>query len=311
MLTTPMDVLHRFPVRKSKAQKQAFREAVQAYVESLGYTCTVESGSYGVRNLVIGDPKTAKYLLTAHYDTCARLLWPNMVTPCNALVFWAYQILQVLLLMLAASSVTAVVCWIAGTGDIASPVALTVYWSLLILMMIGPANRHNANDNTSGVVTVLEIARTLPENQRNKVCFVLFDLEEAGLLGSAAYRKAHKKETDAQVVLNLDCVGDGDHILLMPTKKLRKNVEKLGPIYKACGYFGNKSILVKEKGYCFYPSDQKNFPYGVGIGAFHIKKGIGHYYSRIHTPKDTVLDQTNVNILRAAITSMICSDAAQ
>ena len=83
----------------------------------------------------------------------------------------------------------------------------------------------------------------------------------------------------------------------------------MAPLYKACGYFGKKSILVKDKGYCIYPSDQSNFPYGVGIGAFSIKKGIGPYYSRIHTPKDTILDQTNVNILRAAIATLIINAA--
>ena len=98
MLTTPMDVLHQFPVRKSRAQKQAFRDAVQAYAESLGYSVAIEKGSMGVRNLVIGDPKTAKYLVTAHYDTCARMFFPNVVTPCNALVYWSYQILLVLVL---------------------------------------------------------------------------------------------------------------------------------------------------------------------------------------------------------------------
>ncbi len=311
MLTTPMDILQQFPVRKSRAQKQAFRDAVQGYVQTLGYECTVEKGSMGVHNLVIGDPKNAKYLVTAHYDTCARLLWPNMVTPCNGFVYWSYQVCLILGMMLAASLFTALVCLIAGTGDIASFVATVSYWALLFLMMVGPANKNNANDNTSGVVTVLEIARTLPENQRSKVCFVLFDLEEAGLLGSSTYRKAHKKETDKQIVLNLDCVGDGDHILLFPTKKLKKDVKKVSPIFKACGYYGNKSILVRDKGYSFYPSDQANFPYGVGIGAFHIKRGLGHYYSRIHTPRDTILDPTNVNLLRAAITTLISSDVAQ
>lgn len=311
MLTTPVDVLHAYPVRKSKAQKQAFRDAVQSYASGLGYAVKIEKGNMGVRNIVIGNPDTAKYLVTAHYDTCARMFLPNMVTPCNALLFWAYQILIVLLLMLATFAVTIIICLTAGIVEIASSVAVITYWMLLLLMMFGPANKNNANDNTSGVITLLEIARTLPENQRHKVCFVLFDLEEAGLLGSSSYRKAHKKATNRQVVLNMDCVGDGDHILLIPTKKLKKDIQKLTPVYKACGYFGNKSILVKDKGYCFYPSDQANFPYGVAIAAFHKKQWVGHYYSRIHTPKDTVLDITNVNLLRAAITTLISSDAAQ
>ena len=45
MLTTPMDVLKQFPVRKSKNQKQAFRDAVQSYAQRQGYPVTVEKGS--------------------------------------------------------------------------------------------------------------------------------------------------------------------------------------------------------------------------------------------------------------------------
>ena len=190
---------------------------------------------------------------------------------------------------------------------------LTGYGCLIFLawlLLCGPANRHNANDNTSGVVTLLEIARTLPENQRHKVCFVLFDLEEAGLLGSASYRKAHRKATDSQLVLNLDCVGDGDHIRLFPTRRLKKDRKKLTSLYLACGYFGKKDVLVQEKGFSVYPSDQANFPWGVGICA--LRKGkAGLYLSRIHTRRDTVLEETNVNILRAALTTFLCRDAAQ
>ena len=154
---------------------------------------------------------------------------------------------------------------------------------------------------------MLEIARTLPENQRHKVCFVLFDLEEAGLIGSASYRKKHKKATDRQLVLNLDCVGDGDHLMMFPTKKLRRNRKKLTSLYRACGYFGKKSLLVHEKGAAVYPSDQKQFPYGVGICALRKGKKL-LYMSRIHTKKDTMLEETNVNILRAALTTFICRD---
>lgn len=310
MLTNPMDVLEQFPVRKTKKQKQAFRDAVQAYVSGVGYSAAIEAGSVGCRNIVIGDPVKADYLLTAHYDTCARMLLPNIVTPCNLVVYWGYQILQVLLLIIFAVA-AGVLTGLLLDREMAPGVALAVYWILLILMMAGPANKSNVNDNTSGVIALLEILRSMPKNQRHKVCFVLFDLEEAGLIGSSAYRKKHKKETDRQLVLNLDCVGDGDHLRFFPTKKLRKEPKRLSSLYKACGYFGKKELLVQEAGRYVYPSDQVNFPYGAGIGAFHKKKGLGLYYSRIHTPKDTVLDTTNINILRAALTTYICCDAAQ
>lgn len=308
MLTVPMDILTLFPVRKTGKQKKAFRAAVQAYAEGLGYACREEKGSFGSRNVVIGNPETADFLATAHYDTCAILPIPNLITPCNFFLYFLYQMLIIAVCFLLAIIIGVGIGLLAGNGLIAGLFTYGAIWAILICMIVGPANRHNANDNTSGVVTVLEIARTLPEIHRKKVCFVLFDLEEAGLLGSASYRKAHKAQLERQLVLNLDCVGDGDHLMLFPTKKLRKDRDKLASLYPVCGHFGRKSLLLREKGFAFYPSDQMNFPYGVGICALH-KGKLGLYLSRIHTPKDTILEETNVNILRAALTSLICCGA--
>ena len=304
MLARPMDILADFPVRKSKAQKQAFRDAVQSYMEKQDYAVAVEKGSFGCHNLVIGDPEKAKYVVTAHYDTCARLPIPNLITPCNFWLFMGYQLVMTAVMFIPSIAAGVLLGVLTGSADIGMEVGYLVLWLDIILMMVGPANKHNANDNTSGVVTLLEIARTLPENQRHKVCFVLFDLEEAGLIGSAAYRKAHKKATNNQLVLNLDCVGDGDHLMMFPTKRLKKDRKKLTSLYKACGYFGKKSLLVHEKGFSVYPSDQANFPYGVGICALKKKKRT-LYMDRIHTPKDIILEETNVNILRAALTTFI------
>ena len=92
MLKNPYDILTAHPVRKKKIQKEQFRQEVQDYLQTLGYSANVESGSFGSKNLVIGDPDRAKYLVTAHYDTCARMFVPNLITPCNALLFILYQI---------------------------------------------------------------------------------------------------------------------------------------------------------------------------------------------------------------------------
>ena len=227
MLSRPMDVLSRFPVRKSKMQKQAFRAAVQSYLEKLDYQVTEEKGSFGSRNLVIGDPEKAKYLVTAHYDTCAAMPLPNFITPCNLLPYLAYQTLLTLGMFVIAFAAGTLVYVLTQSDTLCSLAAVAILWLELGLMMIGPANKHNANDNTSGVVTLLEIAKTMPENQRHKVCFVLFDLEEAGLIGSSSYLKRHKKAARNQLVLNLDCVGDGDNLMMFPTKNLKKDRKRL------------------------------------------------------------------------------------
>lgn len=309
-MNTPMDVVKNYPVRKSKKQKQAFRADVTQWLQNLGYPVCEEEGSFHSCNLVIGDPQRARYLVTAHYDTCARLPFPNLITPCNFWTFLLYQIFICLMLMLPALAVGGLVGYLLHSFNIGYFLFVVLLWAAIVLMLIGPANSSNVNDNTSGVVTLLEIARSIPELHRKNVCFVLFDLEEAGLIGSASYKKKHKREIPNQLVLNLDCVGEGDDIYFFPTAKLKKSKERLAPLQKLAGGYGKKSIAVRTKGFSIYPSDQSNFPYGVGICA--LKRGrAGLYLSRIHTPRDTVLDETNVNILRAALTTLISGSAVQ
>lgn len=306
MLNEPLDILKLHPIRKTKEQKESFRADVLSYIKELGYSCKIESAKLGVNNVVIGDPDTARYLVAAHYDTPASIGVPNVCNPTSRIRFLVKYLFSVAIGACAGAVPGALI----SAGEYLPGVLfLGLVFVLLYLMFNGPANVNNANDNTSGIVTVLEIARTLPESQRSKVCFVLFDQEEKGLLGSSAYRKAHKAVTEKQLVLNLDCVGDGDHILFMPTKKARQDERLISRLKYLGGWFGKKQILTIEKGYCAYNSDHKNFPLSVGVGAFHQKKGKGFVLDKIHTKHDTNLDMTNVNLLRAALTTLICGDA--
>ena len=309
MLNVPMDILKVHPIRKTKEQKEAFRADVLALAKEMGYDCRVEAAGKKANNIIIGDPRTAKYLVTAHYDTPASIGVPNVLTPCNLLAFILWQVLLVGGLLVVSCIPALSILRLTNMKSLAMLVWYVIYFGILFLMLFGPANKSNVNDNSSGVITVLEIARSLQPNQRSKVCFVLFDLEEGGLVGSKAYRKAHKEETDNQVILNLDCVGDGDHILFFPTKKAKQNEKLMQSIQHIGGWFGKKNLRLISKGFYTYPSDQKNFPVGIGIAAFNRKKGIGYYVDKIHTSKDTVLEETNVNLLRAALTTLICGDA--
>ena len=309
MIENPMDVLNAFPVRKNKKQKQSFRDAVQSYGEGLGYAVNVEKGSFGAKNVVIGNPEMAKYLVTAHYDTPARLPFPNLITPCNFWTFMAYQLFVVAFIFAMVGIVGAAVYLLTRDSFLGYWSGYMSVWVFLVLMMVGPANKHNANDNTSGVVTVLETAKSLPAELREQVCFVLFDLEEAGLIGSASYVSAHKKQIKEQIVLNCDCVGDGDELMLFPNKKTKQDALQMDALRSICGDEEGKSLALREKGFAYYPSDQKNFPFGVGIAAFRRSKWAGLYCGRIHTKKDTVLDEKNVSFLRDKLIQLIGSAA--
>lgn len=310
MIENPIDILHLYPVRKNSKQKQAFRDDVCCYLQGLGYECAVEKGSMGARNIVVGDPSSAKHLITAHYDTCAALPFPNLITPCNLWLYLLYQIAITVAVLLPAFLLGLLAGFLTDSTIVSELIYFVLLFGSLFLLMCGPANRNNANDNTSGVVTVLEIAKSLPAQYRNQVCFVLFDLEEAGLIGSSSYRSKHKEHTQRQLVWNLDCVGDGDEIVFFPCGKVKKDLKMMTMLRRCNTVLPTKSVTVREKGGSIYPSDQSNFPYGVGIAAFHRNKA-GLYLSRIHTKRDTVLDETNVNILRAAIISAITCDGVQ
>ncbi len=305
----PMDVLQEFPIRKSKKQKAAFQQAVLAYGKALGYEGGIEKGSVGVRNVVFGDPEQANYVVGAHYDTCAHLPFPNFITPCKFLWYLLYQILVIGGFAVLAILLGVAAALLTKNTDLAPAVGVAVYWALLLLMLFGPANKHNANDNTSGVVSVLELMRTLPEEQRNRVCFVLFDLEEAGLFGSMAYRSKHKKATNRQLIINLDCVGDGDEIVFFPTKKMKKQKTRMEQLQSRLPLAGKKNLTLKSKGFAFYPSDQSNFPLGLGVAAFRKNKLFGLHLGRIHTNRDTILDENNVSVIRDYLLKIIGAQA--
>ena len=306
MLNEPMDILTAHPVRKTEAQKAAFRSDVQAYLRGQGYNTTLETEKNKAVNLIVGDPERAKFLVSAHYDTPATVGIPTLCLPCNGLLSG----LKFLLAMAFGAGCSGGAALLIQSGYILPGICLILLLACdLLLLRFAPANVNNANDTTSGVVTLLEIARSLPVAYRDSVCFILFDLEERGLKGSAAYRKTHKAATEKQILLNLDCVGDGDHILLMPTKKLRKDAVFIGKLKYIGGWFGKKQIRTIDKGFCSYNSDHKNFPLAVGIGAYHKRKGFGFVLDKIHTKRDTNLEITNVNLLRAALITLMCGDA--
>ena len=89
-------------------------------------------------------------------------------------------------------------------------------------MVAGPANKRNANDNTSGVILLLEILSQLTEEQRAQTAIVFFDNEEIGLLGSAQFKKRYWKEMETKLLINFDCVSDGDYFLIAETKAAKE-----------------------------------------------------------------------------------------
>ena len=285
------EILANWQVRKSKKQKSAFIELIQNHIPEAKLET---KGS--ARNIVIGDPDSAKLVFSAHYDTCAVMPIPNFITPKNIFFYIIYQLFLTILMFAIAGVCGWAVKNLSGDAFLGYWFGLLVLWLLIMLLMAGPANRHTANDNTSGVITVLESYFAMSPETQEKCAFVLFDMEEMGLVGSSAFWKKHKKSMKDTLLINFDCVSDGDHILLVQNKKAHAaHSEALESAFLPRG---EKQIMLEKSSRCFYPSDQQHFPQGVGVAALKKAPVVGYYMNRIHTPRDTVFDEGNIELLR-------------
>ena len=299
-------VLDRFQIRKTKKQKEQFRAWLCETLEREGYTPKAETakGLMTSHNVVAGDPERADILLGAHYDTCAVMPFPNFITPRNIAAYLVYQLLLTVVIFAIAAIPAAATALLGAPVEI---IPLIWYAALLVClwqMMTGKANKHTVNDNTSGVITLLEIAQALPVEQRDKVCFVFFDNEEKGVVGSAAFYKQHRKQLRETLMLNFDCVSDGDYIQLYPSKKLKQEKPVLERLEQAFPSTAEKKVEL-VRGFGFYPSDQKSFPRSVAFCALKKKPVIGYYMDRIHTGRDTVLEEANLMLLRDGVLCFI------
>lgn len=301
MTETTKEILEKYQVRKSKEQKTAFIHYVEQVAKNYGYDVQIEKGNYGVRNIVIGNPDTAKVLYTAHYDTCTQLPFPNFITPKCFALYVLYQLLIVgsayALVLLLWLPLKLMLPFVPAVSEILRFVE--IFWLqigtvFLIGLFFGfPPNKHTANDNTSGVTAVLDIMKELPQDQRSKVAFVLFDLEESGILGSKAFASKHKSIKKNTLVINFDCVSDGKTMLFALNKTTEKYGELLGK-----AFVSSDDVVVDIDKVTFYPSDNTSFKNGIGVVALNKSKFFGMLYmDKIHTPKDVVYREENIQFL--------------
>lgn len=297
------EIVKQFPIRKSREQKDAFLKYALLQARRMGYPARISEDARH-RNFVAGDPDKAAVLFTAHYDTPANMVLPNLIIPRNLPLFFGYQLLIILLLFLLCGTLAFGVFRLTGSGTPALIVFFISYYALLLGMIMGPANPHNVNDNTSGVAAVLRLMETLPAEERALAAFVLFDDEEKGRLGSKAFAVRHPQIKKATLVFNMDCVGVGDHLLI-----IGKNYARPLPDYALL-----RQSFVPEDGITphFYPStgstmnsDHRAFRRGVGCAACKRRPLVGFYTPHIHTGRDTEASERNIEYLARSLRGFV------
>lgn len=292
-------ILDDFQTRKTKAQKSNFTSFLISELEKNEiYAKIDESGSIiKSRNIVIGDISKANVIFTAHYDTAPKLPFPNFITPKNLLFYIFYQILILLPLFIICFLVSFISMIFFENILIAYFLCAFLAFGFVYIIMFGKENKNTVNDNTSGIITLCEIMLNMTKDELATTAFVFFDNEELGLIGSSAFAKQHREEIKGKIVINFDCVSDGETIMVVVNGVARK---KYGDIITSA-YSINDDYKVKpfitKALTTFYPSDQMNFPINIAVVALKRKRFLGYYLDRIHTKHDTVFREENIRYL--------------
>ena len=304
-------------VRKTRAQKRAFERFAGDYAAAHGVPMRAEEGGRWVksRNLVFGDVGRARVLITAHYDTCARLPLPNVMTPlCWPLIVLTQFVLLPAALVavgLCAGALASAGLRAAGVGGMAAMLLAALAFALgiaaaALLMIAGPANPHTANDNTSGVLLVLLAAAAFAH--RDDVACVLFDNEEKGLLGASAFAAAHPAAAGRAFLVQCDCVGDGDTLLYTGAQAALASPQgkRMADALCACARGAGLRVRIAPMPGAFYPSDQLCFARGTALAALRGRNLL--YLSDIHTARDVTLDRRNIRCLLGALRAFLGED---
>ncbi len=287
----------KYPVRITKKQKDEFLTYALSLAEEKNVKAQIEQNGKH-KNLVVGNPNTANVVFTAHYDTPNASLLPNLMLPKNKGLFYAYQFLIIGLLLVVSLVPAIVVGLYVLQSELAyAGIFLVLYFGLFFLGFKFFKNKNNANDNTSGIATVFSILEKLDSKQLDNVAFILFDNEEKGLLGSKTYQKAHREEMKDKLLINLDCVANGDNILFIAKPKAEEN-EQYNLIKRAFASGNDKfNVEFYSTKECVANSDHKKFEQGVCVVACKkSKKGV-LYAPYIHTAKDVVADDKNIEFI--------------
>ncbi len=288
-----------YPVRKKYQDKTRFIEYVKQEVTE--YKVEVQE-KRKTRNIVIGDVENAKVVFTAHYDTPAASVIPNIMMPVNKIIYFGYTFAFVGIIVAVSIFLAELLTKFLNANDrqITSVAYLGIYFSLVYLTMLAFENKNNKNDNTSGTAAVMTLIKSL--DKESNVAFILFDNEEKGLIGSGQFNKHNKKMMESKPLINLDCIGNGNEIVVVINNEAMESASLLKESIVSnerynVNFFNKKQAMGN--------SDQRHFKNGVGVFACHKGKHIKLYTPYIHTAKDTVADVENIKYLTERLTDYV------
>lgn len=275
-LTSYQERMH----RKSKA---LFRRFLKNKAEQFNFEYEIVPEKGLAKNVIIGNIRTAKYIIGAHYDTPPKM--PSFVA--NNIV--AANIASIIF------PIVIIIMFIFFPIIAAILFGFYIFSLVYLLGFFSIANKKNYNDNTSGVLVLLYLMSKI---KKDEVAYVFFDNEEKGLIGSfslAAFMRKQNIKLSTKEYYILDCVGRGKSFRFSSFRNNKLSSDLIDIANEI-----NKEDYCFEvtKGNIFEISDHLVFcNYNhVGIMSYEFTKN-KYKIRNIHSRKDRYLDLGNIRII--------------
>lgn len=288
--------------RMKRSHKKDFREFISEIATSMGYDAKIEKNLFA-HNVVIGNPETAEIVLTAHYDTPPNMPYhfvKKQVSTFGVALPVALGV-GVILTRYAINSQNSdllefMLNTLQGSTYLLDGVAAaSLGIGLYSFGLLGGENKNNYDDNSSGIIALLALMnyyRNLPESERNKIAFVMFDNEEKGLIGSLCYASKHRIKN--QNFLNFDCVGRGDQINCIYTGKVANDFAN--GIFETLGTLESQGFTPRlKKSTIRTMSDHLSFMGSKGSLTILCDEKAAPVTEHIHSSKDTFISLDTIS----------------
>jgi len=279
-----------------RKEKNKFLSAVEEKLTEYGYEFERKKFGSVLKSVNLETKSTQpEFIFIAHYDTGTIMpIW----------VSWFMRFFGVNNQLLIGIPAGFFLGLFSALGDFHIGFSIAYWVIFMSLLTILIPNRKNFDDNTSGVVALLSLAKKCKDKGIEYVKFVFVDNEELGLIGSSAHRKYLEKEqliSPHSKIISLDCVGVGEFPLLM--RNSHSDYEVF--FHQA---LQNEFDLCKSIQMIIPVSD--NFPFRK-YGALNIslvKKAVfpsGYSLSNVHSSKDDFIDLHKIEKLTDALANAV------
>ena len=279
-----------------RKEKNKFLDAVEEKLTEYGYEFERKKFGFFIKSVNLETKSTQpEYLFIAHYDTGTIL--PFWLSWLMSFFGINNQLLMLIPLFLFIGLLSAL-----SSIHIAFYIIFLLFYISLLTILI--PNRKNFDDNTSGVIALLSLAKKCKEHGIEHVKFLFVDNEEFGLFGSRAHRKYLRKRsliTPNTKVISIDCVGNGKFPLIVRNSK--SNYEEI--FYKA---FQENYEFCKSIRMILPCSDNYSFRKYGALNISFVNKAVmpgGYTISKIHSSKDNFIDINQIEKLTDVLADII------